>query len=133
MHVINYDLPSSDYGGVDEYVHRIGRTARIGNEGLATSFFNDDNQDIAEPLVKLLRENKQKIPDFLEHLVPEEKDEPIEFDDDSDKEDEPQELDANETAVKAELDDTEVSENGDPSTWGGVKLEANNDDSHGWN
>lgn len=24
MHVINYDLPSSDQGGIDEYVHRIG-------------------------------------------------------------------------------------------------------------
>lgn len=24
MHVINFDLPSSDQGGIDEYVHRIG-------------------------------------------------------------------------------------------------------------
>jgi Helicase conserved C-terminal domain len=24
MHVINYDLPSVDYGGINEYVHRIG-------------------------------------------------------------------------------------------------------------
>ena len=24
MHVINYDLPSSDQGGIDEYTHRIG-------------------------------------------------------------------------------------------------------------
>jgi ATP-dependent RNA helicase DDX3X len=24
MHVINYDLPSMDHGGIEEYVHRIG-------------------------------------------------------------------------------------------------------------
>jgi hypothetical protein len=24
MHVINYDLPSMDHDGIDEYVHRIG-------------------------------------------------------------------------------------------------------------
>jgi superfamily II DNA/RNA helicase len=35
-HVINYDLPES----IDEYVHRIGRTGRVGNTGKATSFFD---------------------------------------------------------------------------------------------
>lgn len=25
MHVINYDLPSPQYGGIDEYIHRIGK------------------------------------------------------------------------------------------------------------
>jgi ATP-dependent RNA helicase DDX3X len=25
MHVINYDLPSLQYGGIDEYIHRIGK------------------------------------------------------------------------------------------------------------
>lgn len=35
-HVINYDLPKD----VDEYVHRIGRTGRVGNLGKATSFFD---------------------------------------------------------------------------------------------
>lgn len=24
MHVINYDLPNVNYGGIDEYIHRIG-------------------------------------------------------------------------------------------------------------
>jgi ATP-dependent RNA helicase DDX3X len=24
MHVINFDLPSMGYGGVEEYIHRIG-------------------------------------------------------------------------------------------------------------
>lgn len=34
-HVINYDMPKS----IDEYVHRIGRTGRVGNKGKSTSFF----------------------------------------------------------------------------------------------
>lgn len=29
MHVINYDLPSSSYGGVTEYIHRIGEYTSI--------------------------------------------------------------------------------------------------------
>lgn len=33
-HVINYDLPKE----IDSYVHRIGRTGRVGNIGKATSF-----------------------------------------------------------------------------------------------
>ena len=85
MHIVNYDLPSSDHGGVQEYVHRIGRTARIGNVGLATSFYNDKNEDIAEDLVKLLLENKQVIPDFLESYKPEDTTN-LNFDDDTDNE-----------------------------------------------
>ena len=44
MHVVNYDLPDD----IDEYVHRIGRTGRVGNRGLATSFYNSRNDTIAE-------------------------------------------------------------------------------------
>src|SRR6202035_5063847 len=44
MHVVNYDLPDD----IDEYVHRIGRTGRGGNRGLATSFYNSRNESIAE-------------------------------------------------------------------------------------
>ncbi|KAF2476402.1 DEAD-domain-containing protein [Lindgomyces ingoldianus] len=70
-HVINYDLPSSQHEGITEYIHRIGRTARIGNEGKATSFYNDRNEDISEDLVKILVESKQEVPDFLADKVPE--------------------------------------------------------------
>jgi ATP-dependent RNA helicase DDX3X len=28
MHVINYDLPNVEHGGIDEYVHRIGTSSR---------------------------------------------------------------------------------------------------------
>jgi len=37
-HVINYDLPQD----VEDYVHRIGRTARFGNTGIAFSFICED-------------------------------------------------------------------------------------------
>lgn len=57
-HVINFDLPSD----VEEYVHRIGRTGRMGNLGLATSFFNDNNRNLARDLVDLLEEAKQEVP-----------------------------------------------------------------------
>lgn len=30
MHVINYDLPSMDHGGIEEYTHRIGKFAATG-------------------------------------------------------------------------------------------------------
>lgn len=87
-HVINYDMPSADHGGITEYVHRIGRTARIGNQGVATSFYNDRDDGIAPDLVKLLIESKQEIPDFLEQFKPENPDEPINFHDGTDEESE---------------------------------------------
>ena len=59
--VINYDLPSD----VDEYVHRIGRTGRVGNTGMATSFFNDKNANISRELVDLLAEAGQEVPGWL--------------------------------------------------------------------
>lgn len=63
-HVINYDLPSD----VEEYVHRIGRTGRMGNLGIATSFFNDKNRNICSDLVELLIETNQEMPSFLEEM-----------------------------------------------------------------
>lgn len=86
LHVINYDMPSGMHGGIEEYVHRIGRTARIGNEGRATSFYNDRSEDLAEALVKILMENNQDVPDFLEEFKP--IDGELVWDDDSDASDE---------------------------------------------
>ena len=85
MHVINFDLPNTDHGGIQEYVHRIGRTARIGNIGLATSFFNEKNEDIAEDLVRILLETKQEVPDFLDQWKPDNEND-LNFNDDSDEE-----------------------------------------------
>ena len=64
-----------------------GRTGRIGNLGLATSFYNERNEDIAPELTKILLETKQDIPDFLEQYLPEGgTDAVLKFDADSDDE-----------------------------------------------
>ncbi|KAI8394124.1 P-loop containing nucleoside triphosphate hydrolase protein [Radiomyces spectabilis] len=64
-HVISYDLPTD----IDDYVHRIGRTGRAGNTGLATAFFNRGNKNICTDLVDILKEANQEIPSFLESIA----------------------------------------------------------------
>merc|ERR1719186_401189 len=64
-HVINFDLP----GDVEEYVHRIGRTGRMGNLGLATSFFNDKNRNLVKDLIELIVESNQDLPSWLESMA----------------------------------------------------------------
>ncbi|KAL7929584.1 P-loop containing nucleoside triphosphate hydrolase protein [Trichoderma chlorosporum] len=70
MHVINYDLPSMDHGGIEEYTHRIGRTGRIGHRGVASSFYTDRDDAIASVLTRTLLETNQEIPEFLRAYVP---------------------------------------------------------------
>lgn len=60
----NSDLPSD----IDDYVHRIGRTGRAGNTGVATSFFNRGNKNIVRGLLDLLKEAKQEVPAWLEQV-----------------------------------------------------------------
>jgi len=62
-HVINFDLP----GDVEEYVHRIGRTGRVGNTGRATSFYERNTDlEIAKGLVVMLSQCGQSTPDWLQ-------------------------------------------------------------------
>lgn len=49
-HVINYDLPTCP----EDYVHRIGRTARIGATGRATSFVTPEDQEQMQAIERLL-------------------------------------------------------------------------------
>lgn len=51
---------------IEEYVHRIGRTGRMGQPGTATSFFSDKNQNVVRDLIDLLKESKQNVPSWLE-------------------------------------------------------------------
>ncbi|PHZ15498.1 DEAD-domain-containing protein [Rhizopus microsporus ATCC 52813] len=64
-HVISYDLPTD----IDDYVHRIGRTGRAGNTGLATAFFNRNNKNIVNDLISILEEANQEVPSFLESVA----------------------------------------------------------------
>lgn len=82
-HVINFDLPME----IHEYIHRIGRTGRIGNIGRATTFFNPEyvsstlyrctytsidsgfcclqDAPIVDDLVRFLEDGGTTVPDFL--------------------------------------------------------------------
>ena len=48
-YVINHDMPN----GVEDYVHRIGRTARAGATGKSYSFFTKKNMAMAPELIKV--------------------------------------------------------------------------------
>ncbi|NWF69376.1 MAG: DEAD/DEAH box helicase [Chloroflexi bacterium] len=50
-HVINYDLPNEP----ESYVHRIGRTARAGAEGIAYSFVDTEERKYLQDIEKLIR------------------------------------------------------------------------------
>lgn len=65
-HVINYDMP----GNIDDYVHRIGRTARIGSKGHATSLYatgpTGSNRNVGQQVYKLMSDHGQEIPPWFE-------------------------------------------------------------------
>jgi ATP-dependent RNA helicase DDX3X len=54
---------------IDDYVHRIGRTGRAGNTGLATAFFNRNNKNIVNDFIDILKEANQEVPGFLESIA----------------------------------------------------------------
>ncbi|MGL4519684.1 MAG: DEAD/DEAH box helicase [Phocaeicola sp.] len=56
--VINYDLPDV----AETYVHRIGRTGRAGNKGVAISFCNTEERDNLKDIQKLIGKRLNLIP-----------------------------------------------------------------------
>ena len=63
-YVFNFDMPKN----IEDYIHRIGRTGRVGNKGKAISFYNENNKQIGQALVNELKKSGQKIPEFLEEF-----------------------------------------------------------------
>ncbi|XP_026381855.1 DEAD-box ATP-dependent RNA helicase 14-like isoform X2 [Papaver somniferum] len=63
--VVNYDFPT----GVEDYVHRIGRTGRAGATGLAYTFFSENDAKHASDLVKLLEGANQRVPPQIRELA----------------------------------------------------------------
>ena len=59
-HVINFDLPNEP----ESYVHRIGRTARAGSDGMALSFCDADEVPYLKAIEKTIR---QPVPADKEH------------------------------------------------------------------
>ena len=63
-HVINFDIPSM----AEEYVHRIGRTARAGKEGVAISFVSASEEERFDEIERLIGQQVPvlELPDGLE-------------------------------------------------------------------
>lgn len=66
--VINYDVPND----AEDYIHRVGRTARADSDGIAMTFVNwkdrrkfRDIEDLMEARVE-----RSPLPDFLAHATP---------------------------------------------------------------
>lgn len=71
--VVNYDVP----GDGEDYVHRIGRTARAANEGIAWTLIGDKEQNrfarieelIGKPVTKaVVPESFGPVPEYTPHL-----------------------------------------------------------------
>lgn len=56
--VVNYDVPRD----CEDYVHRIGRTARANNDGVAITFVSEQDQGYFYKLEKFLEKDIYKIP-----------------------------------------------------------------------
>ena len=57
-HVFNFELPNVP----EQYVHRIGRTARAGAEGIAMSFCADDERPFLRDIERLTRVKPEVVP-----------------------------------------------------------------------
>ncbi len=67
-HVVNYDVPRD----AEDYVHRIGRTARAGGDGMAITFVNENDQQRVVKIEKLLERtfDKQALTEELGYGPP---------------------------------------------------------------
>jgi len=65
-HVINYDFP----GCAEDYIHRIGRTARVAASGLATSFVTHTDRPCLAKLEKLISTRLSPTPAAISVRAP---------------------------------------------------------------
>jgi ATP-dependent RNA helicase DDX59 len=56
--VILFDIPNS----IDEYIHQVGRASRMGEEGMAILFVNEEDRRIFKELVPVLKTAGAPIP-----------------------------------------------------------------------
>lgn len=64
-HVVNFDFPNT----IEDYIHRIGRTARHEKSGKSLTLFTANNASLAPKLIKVLRETNQEVPEDLEEMA----------------------------------------------------------------
>jgi ATP-dependent RNA helicase RhlE len=66
-HVINFELPNEP----ESYVHRIGRTARAGGEGIAISFCDSSERAYLRDIERIIRMKIEVVAHDLPDLTPE--------------------------------------------------------------
>lgn len=52
--VINYDMPSN----ANDYIHRVGRTGRMGREGVAITLYTDEDLEILRKIVNVCENSR---------------------------------------------------------------------------
>ncbi len=62
-HVVNYDVPQD----AEDYVHRVGRTARASSNGVAITFINEREQYLIPRIEKLIEKElvKRQLPESI--------------------------------------------------------------------
>jgi len=68
-HVVNFELPNEP----ESYVHRIGRTARAGGEGIAISFCDASERAFLRDIERLIRMKIEVVPHELPELTEEQR------------------------------------------------------------
>ncbi|XWS18770.1 hypothetical protein CRYUN_Cryun32bG0073200 [Craigia yunnanensis] len=63
--VINYDFPT----GIEDYVHRIGRTGRAGPTGVSFTFFSEQDWKYAPDLIQVLERANQHVPPEVREIA----------------------------------------------------------------
>jgi ATP-dependent RNA helicase RhlE len=68
-HVVNFELPNEP----ESYVHRIGRTARAGGEGIAISFCDSSERGYLKDIERVIRMKIEPVAHNLPDLTAEQK------------------------------------------------------------
>jgi len=63
--VINVDFPTN----IEDYIHRVGRTGRAGERGRAVTLFTHKDSKKAGPLIDILKQTNQVIPEELQKMA----------------------------------------------------------------
>ena len=63
--MINFDFPQT----LEDYVHRVGRTARGNDVGTSYTFMTGKDAKSARGLIEIMEESGQKVPESLRTLA----------------------------------------------------------------
>ena len=67
--VVNFDLPQTN----DDYIHRVGRTGRIGQEGKALTFIDGMDETNRMKLIHFLKNQGQEVPEWIDDSISQKK------------------------------------------------------------